>query len=147
MDDQGLAWRRAGRLFQQVPWAERDLVDTSWFTFGEAYVGKADFKKMAKMLAQGAWTLWRLLPPARGVAVSYPYEGRLFVYYLHGERLFGNVSSEDLLDVARKEGLSGVLAEVHAPATKRILSSLGFDTLEAEPPGWWKMELKDGQST
>ena len=144
MDNQGLRLKAEPGLFKAVPWAERDLLDASWFTFGEAFVGKADFKRMAKELESGAWKFWRMCPPAEGVAVTHPLGDRLFVYYLHGQGLFGTVSSADLLSVARAEGLNGLLVEVHTPSMMRILTGLGFRVVDSEPPNWWQMELTDG---
>lgn len=99
---------------------------------------------MRDNLRSGIWKLWKLGGPAEGWAVTYPYEGALFIYYLHGHKLFGKLTSEDLLQAARAEGLSGVKAETSNPAMLRLLQRVGFE-IYAHGPSGWCVELEDGR--
>lgn len=147
MDDQGLIpkakpQRISGR-FLRVPPAEFDMIDLDWLKQA-ANLTKIEYRYMLEQIDNENWDLWRLPYPAKGVAVSYPKDGLLFVYYLHGKGLFGSITNKDLLDVARAEGLEGLRAEVRDKKVERILRHLGFVEVDSGDD-WKKLELRDGR--
>lgn len=107
-------------------------------------VNKVDLQFMLKRIESGQWHLWRLPAPAKGIAVTYPYQGKLFIYYLRGLGLFGNLTREDLLQAAKSVGLSGLMAEAKGAAMVRILKSLGFVVTD-DSPECKVLELSDGR--
>lgn len=130
--------------FQHVPVGQLRQEEAQWL--GEIPgLDMIEVKAMIAKIASGEWKLWRLAAPAIGLAVTYPYQGRLFIYYLRGHRLFGRLSRDDLLEVARHEGLSGMSAETQQIAMMRILSNLGFVVRDSDPYLWY-MELDDVRS-
>jgi hypothetical protein len=100
---------------------------------------------MREKVYSGEWTLWRLLPPAQGVAVTYPDSGRLFIYYLHGRDFFDTLTREDLLQLAADEGCIGIWAEVTHKATYKLIKKRFGCESYMEGPGWWCVELHNGQ--
>lgn len=107
-------------------------------------VRKVNFAKMLERVLAGEWTLFRLPEPARGYAVGYAEEDRLFIYYLSGELLFGKVKSEDLINAARDFGCTkGMRAYCKSRAMQRILKSLGFVEVDRDEDGI-EMDLADG---
>lgn len=129
--------------FHHVPHDTIDVLDRDWLEQIPS-VKKADHAKMVKKVEDGEWKLWRLGKPADGIGVTYPWEGKLFVYYLRGLGLFGTLTKEDLLALARREGLNGLAAETSSYGMKKILKRLGFLTV-LEEPGHWTLELPDGR--
>lgn len=107
-------------------------------------VRKVSFTKMQEWVMAGLWDFLRIPEPAKGVAVVYPLEGRLFVHYLRGRDLFATLTTKDLLDLSRSYGLSGILAETQVKGISRILRGLGFK-VESVAPGHWIAELDDGR--
>lgn len=148
MDDQSLTleqpaeWRIRAKRFQQVPWVERAEV-ARWLVPGTINDNKIDWRYMTQQLAYGVFTLWRLLPPAEGIAITHPHDGRLFIYHLHGQGLFDTLTKEELLTAAREEGLHGVMAETEKPGMVRLLQSLGF-RVQRQDLFKWVLELSDG---
>ena len=129
-------------IFAKVPWSEPAFLAGRWLR-PIAAVKKLCWQEMLNHLRCGEWDL-RLLPkPASGVAVTYPYRGQLFIYYLHGRGLFGRLTREDLLRAAEAEGLSGVKCDTENPATKRLLERIGFKVVFECDTGW-SLELEDG---
>lgn len=114
------------------------LVPCSW-------VKKLSFKQMLEKLAAREYDLWLLGEPAVGLAVTYPEKDLLFIYYLHGNGLFGSLTIEDLTTIAKNEGLSGMLANVDNLGMKRILERLGFKVILESPYGY-EMELRYGRA-
>lgn len=148
MDHQSLAlrrWRISGKLFQHVPPEDSIPLLERWLNPRTANCGKIDLDEIRVKVLSDEWDLWRLLAPARGIAVTYPEEGQLFIHYLRGKGLFGTVNKETLLSAARDEGLKGMSAEVRSDAHARLLGSVGFKVAECSPLGVWKMELTDGR--
>lgn len=101
-----------------------------------------NLSEMVAKIQLAEYKLWRLVPPSVGLAVTYPYKGRLFIYHLHGHSLFGTLHTKDLLEVARHEGLNGMFAECVSLGMKKILKRLGFRVIAGnEAP--WLLELHD----
>ena len=136
MDDQSV---NSG--FTKIGPAEYDLTDVAWL---KPIIGvpKVDFREMLTKLDTEEYQLWRLPNPAQGVAVSYPSEGLLFVYYLHGTRLFGSITSKNLLQAAHEEGLDGMAADTKDKRVLRILKSFGFQVVSEPEPEFWHLELR-----
>lgn len=130
-------------MFHKVFSENIDILDLDWLEEIPS-VRKADFKAMVWKVTNGEWQLWRLGAPAQGVAVTYPWEGRLFIYYLRGTGLFATLTREDLLSVARLCALDGCMAETSSRAMLRILKSLGFEIM-TEGPERWTLELRNGR--
>lgn len=134
MDYQGLKFIPTTLAEEQLnPWLDPEPVGD-----------KVSYRAMIANLAAGNWRLWRLREPASGLAVTYPLNGKLFVYYLRGHGLFGNLTIEDLLDVAIAEGCRGMAAETRKPGMLLILKKFGFrpiDTVGA----YTYLELCDGR--
>lgn len=120
-----------------------DLTDKDWLEQIPS-VKKADYAKMMAAIEAGEWQLWRLGSPARGVGVTYGWQGQLFVYYLRGIRLFDTLTKEDLLALARRLGLKGLVCETSSIGMLKLLKRLGWIPLE-EVNGNWTLELPDGQ--
>lgn len=135
MDDQGL------NTFTKVRPQDYDATDL-FFLGPIPGVGKIDFRDMLAKLDSEEYQLWRLPAPAFGVAVSYPKDGLLFVYYLRGRRLFGSINNRNLLAAAHEEGLDGMAADTKEPGVRRILTSLGFQVVSEPEPGFWHLELR-----
>ncbi len=129
--------------FEKLAVADMTLADMEWLK-PISSVKKVVFRVMVENLASKKWDLRRLPAPASGLAVTYPDEGKLFIYYLHGRGLFGSLNKEDLLQAARDDGLVGVAAETSNRATLRLLQNIGFEITSAGPFGWC-VELQDGQ--
>lgn len=129
------------RFFEPANWLEEK--DNPWLR-PEALDDKVSFRVMTAQLMAGNWQLWKLKPPAEGVAVTYPLKGKLFVYYLHGKGLFGSLKVEDLLDGSLAEGCRGMAAETRKPGILAILKRLGFKPLESVA-GYTYLELEDGR--
>lgn len=149
MDYQSVVHRTKGphRIsggFQRVPYGELDVFSATWLE-ELTCVPKRDFQKMVSMLEADQWDLWNLPNPASGVAVTYPKDDLLFIHYLHGRRLFGNLTKEVLLQAARDEGLKGMKAEVQTLSRAWLLASVGFRTLDTDLESYWVMELRDGR--
>lgn len=141
MDDQGLRLQKWSGKFLRL---SLDDPEAKWLRRIEG-LRKVDFVWMLQALESGEAKLWRLPLPAQGVAVTYPEDGLLFIYYLHGRGLFGRLTKEDLLNAAREEGLTGVRAWVHNSRMKRILGRLGFSLVPGAAIGATAMELRDGR--
>lgn len=135
MDYQGLR-------FQKIKPAEMSLQDMEWLKEIPS-VRKNNFRKMLAHVFDGEWDLRRLPEPAKGVAVTYPEDGKLFIYYLHGTGLFGRLTKEDLLQAARDDGLSGVTCICNTTSRRRLLERVGFQ-VTGFSEGAWDMELEDG---
>jgi len=131
-------------IFQPLAWSDLTAKDLKWFRPSGPFK-KADFPQMTRMLRKGEWKLWRLPEVAEGLAVTYPQDDLLFIYYLHGKGLFGKLTSSDLYAVAESEGLNGIGCEVWSYGTYRLMRSLGFKVKNHEQdPLWWEMELRRG---
>jgi len=104
---------------------------------------KVDFKELNAKVESGEWTLWRLGEPSKGVAVTYPNQGTLYVHYLRGVGLFDSLTPEDLQRVVHNVGLKAMVADVVKASRKILLSSVGFQTI-MEDNGTWTMELSCG---
>lgn len=145
MDNQGLISEQmvwdTPLAFKYVPWGQYNLVDYAWLE-PAADLQKMDHRKMMSNLQSGVFKMWRLRPPAEGIAVTFPFEGRLFVYYLHGTGFFDTLNKENLLEVAKSEGLSGMMAETTSKGIKKILERFGFQVWKREDQTWC-LELKD----
>lgn len=127
-------------IFRKAEWP---LIPDPWLVPIPS-VQREAFWLMESRVKDGRWTLYALGPEARGWAVGYPVDGRLFIHYLHGRGLFGRLRSEDLLQAARAEGLKGMRAQVSSNKMASALWRLGFKPW-ANGPGWLKMELSDGR--
>jgi hypothetical protein len=132
-----------GLRFEKVPAAEMSLEDMEWLREIQS-VKKNDFKKMVARIFDGEWDLRRLPAPAKGLAVTYPEGGKLFIYYLHGSGLFGSLNKEDLLQAARDDGLKGVACITNTTSRRRLLERVGF-RVTGFSEGAWDLELDDGQ--
>lgn len=130
-------------IFKKVRPEEITQADLDWLAPIPG-VRKISFAKMQEWVLAGLWDFLRIPEPAQGVAVVYPWEGRLFVHYLHGRDLFATLTTKDLLDLARSYGLKGIAAETKVRGIARILRGLGFKT-ESIAPGHWIAELEDGR--
>lgn len=130
-------------IFEKVPPERISQTDLEWLAPIPG-VKKAAFTQMKEWVQKGLWDLLRIPSPAEGIAVVYPWEGRLFVHYLHGKDLFATLTTKDLLDLARSYGLRGVAAETQVKGVARILRGLGFK-VESVAPGHWIAELEDGR--
>lgn len=89
----------------------------------ELNLGKpADFPRMLQNVWNGTWTLYRLDGGIHGVAVCNPEGDRLNIFYLHGDGLFGKMTAltNRLMDIARKQGLSGLSCVTHDPRRARL---------------------------
>lgn len=135
MDYQGLR-------FEKIPPREMSLQDMEWLREIQS-VRKNNFRYMVSQVFDGVWDLRRLPAPAKGVAVTYPEGGKLFIYYLHGSGLFGSLNKEDLLQAARDDGLKGVACICNTTSRKRLLERVGFQ-VTGFSEGAWDMELEDG---
>lgn len=98
---------------------------------------------MLERIANGVLTCWRLKPPSRGICVTYPSEGRLFIYYLQGTRILDTLSTKDLLDHARACGLRGMAAETHKRGVLKLLKAKGFRHIRTGQTGIHVLELDD----
>jgi hypothetical protein len=132
-----------GLRFEKIPPGEMSLEDMTWFREIKS-VRKNDFKKMVGRVFDGEWDLRRLPAPAKGLAVTYPEDGKLFIYYLHGSGLFGSLNKEDLLQAARDDGLKGVACITNTTSRRRLLERVGF-RVTGFSEGAWDLELDDGQ--
>lgn len=142
MDDQGvIAKDRLGGRFLKVHPAHFDMFDLDWMQ-PITGVPKVEFRKMLDNVYNGDWALWRLPYPAKGIAVSYPKDGLLFVYYLHGRDLFGSLTKEDLMKAAHDEGLNGCAAHTKDRRVARILKHIGFQEVESPDPEFICLELR-----
>lgn len=130
-------------IFEKVLPEEISPTDLAWLAPIPG-VRKASFAQMQEWVLAGLWDFLRIPEPAQGVAVVYPWEGRLFVHYLRGRDLFATLTTKDLLDLARSYGLHGVIAETQVKGIARILRGLGFK-VESVAPGHWIAELQDGR--
>lgn len=128
--------------FQKIPFDELDILDLDWIEPIKG-VGKIDVKVMSKEIALGNWDARRLPAPAQGIAVTYPDDGLLFIYYLRGRGLFGSITKQDLLDAAEVDGLNGVAAHVDNKAMYKLLSNLTFVPIEHMSDGYIRMELRN----
>ena len=130
-------------LFQKISPDDLDLFDASWL---EPIPGvkKVEFRSMMRKVKEGEWSVWRLQPPASGIAVAYPEDGKLFIYYLRGFKLFATLTKEDLLEAARLEGLSGCQAEASSKAMIILLKRIGFKPILKTEIGTL-LELEDGR--
>ena len=130
-------------IFEKIPFDALDEVDLEWLT--PVDMGKTDAKIMARNVANGNWDVRRLPEPAEGIAVTYPEDGLLFIYGLHGTKLFGSITKEDLLGAATADGLVGMAAHVNKPGMRAILRRLGFQPVEEMSDGYTRMELHNAQ--
>jgi hypothetical protein len=128
--------------FEKVDPREIPLETMEWLKPIES-VKKVVFDHMVHMIFSHKWDLRALPKPASGAAVTYPFEGKLFIYYLRGRGLFSSLNREDLLQAARDDGLTGVMAETSNPATLRLLLKVGFKPIDSGPFGT-VVELQDG---
>ena len=143
MDDQSLSPMRKYKYFQHVPKEILHELPGKWLRPIPG-VPKVDFQLMQAMLAEGKWDAWWLTDGPSGIAVSYPEDGVLFVYYLRANKLFGMLSKEDLLAVAYGEGLDGLKAQTKVPGVVRLLQAVGFEH-DGFDHDAWIMELSDGR--
>ena len=109
-----------------------------------AALTKIEFRVMLSKLQNEEWSLRRLPAPAVGIAVTYPENGLLFIYGLHGKRLFGSITKQDLLDAATAEGFSGIRCSTESRAAVRLYERLGFSVVRTDGPKQI-MELHDGR--
>ena len=137
--DQTLRPRRRHGKFQRVPPDEIGLFELSWL---EPIPGvpKIDFKKMMWAIKAGSMDLWRLVDGPQGIAVTYPKDGTLFIYYLHATGLFGKLTREELLAAAEGEGLKGMTAATNLPGMVVILTRIGFE-ITGHKDGMTDLEL------
>lgn len=126
MDDQGLKPHRRHGKFKHVPWEHISLSEMSWLEPIRG-VPKVDFKKMTAAIKAGSMDLWRLIDGPEGIAVTYPNNGALFIYYLHASGLFGKLTREELLQAAEGEGLKSMSAATQLPGIVAILTRIGFE--------------------
>ena len=129
-------------IFEKIPFDALDEVDLEWLT--PVDMGKTDAKIMARNVANGNWDVRRLPEPAEGIAVTYPEDGLLFIYGLHGTKLFGSITKQDLLDAATAEGFSGIRCSTESRAAVRLYERLGFSVVRTDGPKQI-MELHDGR--
>lgn len=106
-------------------------------------VDKPDFRLMRHKLETNQWWLFKLPFPAEGLAVGFPDDGKLFIYYLRGYQLFGTVSAEDLCDAARHVGLSGMKAETRKLGVLKLMLNKGFRLTRVLPGPLYGVELDD----
>lgn len=116
--------------------------DKKWLTPMPG-VEKPELRVMMQRIKFGSLDLWRFRPPSIGVAVTYPDEGRLFIYYLQGYRILDTLSKEDLLDLATSQGLSGMRAETHKLGVLKLLINRGFKHIRTGETGIHVLELDD----
>lgn len=117
-----------------MKWEKTKLSSSPWLEKIDG-LGKIDFKGMINEIKSGNYTLWKLSPPAEGLVVTYPEDGLLFIYYLHGRGLFGSLKVEELLETARSEGLKGLRCWVHSKSRQRLMSRVGFRLIGPAPVG------------
>lgn len=111
--------------FEIVRWEQLSDDDRKWLEPMPG-VDKPNFREMQQKLVDGEWWIFRLPWPAQGLAVGFPDEGRLFIYYLRGYQLFSTVTSEDLLAAARAVNLHGMRAETRKLGVLKLLLNKGF---------------------
>ena len=129
-------------VLEKVAPTDLDLFDASWLE-PISSVKKVEFRKMLQRIETGEWWVWRFKEPSSGIAVAYPEDGKLFIYYLRGYNLFANLHTEDLLEAARAEGLKGCMAETSRKGILLFLKRLGFKVIFRDQNGWL-LELEDG---
>lgn len=107
-------------------------------------VNKVDFKRMTSAIRSGEYTLWQITGEGPdGIAVTYPEDGFLFIYYLHATGLFGKLTRDDLFNVSRAEKcLEGLRAAATKGGMVVLLRKLGFE-ITGYDNGVTDLELED----
>jgi hypothetical protein len=115
----------------------------------ELNVGKPkDFSTMIRNIWEGRWSLYRIDGSITGVCVTNPEDGRLNIFYLHGDGLFGKMNAlvARLLDIADKQGLKGLSCVTRDLRAARLFAMAKGARLE-HSGAWYYLELDHGRKS